>query len=54
MLLYALFDKFGDDSSKKRFKGVVGMTDVGKMIFEEGREEGKIDLLIKQLIKNFK
>lgn len=58
MLLYALFDKFGDDSSKKRFKEVVGMTDVGKMIFEEGRQEGrwegKIDLLIKQLIKKFK
>lgn len=62
MLLYALFDKFGDDSSKKRFKEAVGMTDVGRMIFEEGkeegreegREEGKVDLLIKQLIKKFK
>lgn len=54
MLLYALFDKFGDDTSKKRFKEVVGMTDVGRMIFEEGREEGRVDLLIKQLIKKFK
>ena len=36
MLLYALFDKFGDDVSKKRFKEVVSMTDVGRMIYEEG------------------
>ena len=62
MLLYALFDKFGDDISKKRFKEVVSMTDVGRMIYEEGREEGlekgiekgKTDLLIRQLIKKFK
>jgi hypothetical protein len=40
MLLYALFDKFGDDVSKKKFKEVVSMTDVGRMIYEEGREEG--------------
>lgn len=62
MLLYALFDKFGDDVSKKRFKEVVSMTDVGRMIYEEGIEEGiekgiekgKTDLLIRQLIKKFK
>jgi len=62
MLLYALFDKFGDDVSKKRFKEVVSMTDVGRMIYEEGMEEGiekgiekgKTDLLIRQLIKKFK
>jgi predicted transposase/invertase (TIGR01784 family) len=62
MLLYALFDKFGDDISKKKFKEAVGMTDVGKMIYEEGMEEGiekgiekgKVDLLIKLLIKKFK
>ena len=62
MLLYALFDKFGDDVSKKRFKEVVSMTDVGRMIYEDGMEEGmekgiekgKTDLLIKQLIKKFK
>ena len=39
-LLYALFDKFGDKSSKKRFKEVVSMTDVGKMIYDEGMEDG--------------
>ena len=54
MLLYALFDKFGDDVSKKRFKEVVSMTDVGRMIYEDGMEEGKADLLIKLLIKKFK
>jgi len=58
MLLYALFDKFGDEFSKKKFKEAVSMTDVGKMIYEEGMEEGiekgKVDLLIRQLIKKFK
>ena len=41
MLLYALFDKFGDESSKKKFKEAVGMTDVGKMIYEEGWKKEK-------------
>lgn len=57
MLLYALFDKFGDDISKKRFKEVVSMTDVGRMIYEEGIEKGiekGKEMLIKQLIKKFK
>lgn len=61
MLLYALFDKFGDDISKKRFKEVVSMTDVGRMIYEEGLEKGiekgiekGKEMLIKQLIKKFK
>lgn len=62
MLLYALFDKFGDSDAKKRFKEVISMTDVGKMIYQEGMEEGiekgigkgKADLLLKLLIKKFK
>ena len=57
MLLYALFDKFGDNVSKKRFKEVVSMTEVGKMIYEEGIEKGiekTKEMLIKQLIKKFK
>ncbi|AGF57837.1 hypothetical protein B0P06_003854 [Clostridium saccharoperbutylacetonicum] len=62
MLLYALFDKFGDDVSKKRFKEVVSMTEVGRMIYEEGVEKGiekgiekgTSEILIKQLIKKFK
>jgi hypothetical protein len=54
MLLYALFDKFGDDISKKRFKEVVSMTEVGRMIYEEGIEKGIAEILIKQLTKKFK
>ena len=66
MLLYALFDEFGDDVSKKRFKEVVSMTEVGRMIYEEGLEKGiekgiqkgiekgTAEILIKQLIKKFK
>lgn len=65
-LLYALFDKFGNEKAKRKFKEVVSMTEVGRMIFEEGREEGrqegkqegklegKAELLIKLLIKKFK
>ncbi|MBE6060904.1 MAG: DUF4351 domain-containing protein [Clostridium sulfidigenes] len=29
------------------------MTEVGKMIYNEGKEKGKSELLIKQLIKKF-
>lgn len=40
-LLYALLEKFGDDFSKKKFKEVISMTEIGKMIYEEGKEEGR-------------
>ncbi|MBK1813196.1 DUF4351 domain-containing protein [Clostridium sp. YIM B02505] len=57
-LLYALFDKFGDQISKQRFKEVFSMTDIGKMIrddgMKEGMETGKAELLIKLLNKKFK
>jgi len=69
-LLYALLDKFGDEKAKKKFKEVVSMTEIGKMIrdealkegiqegikegIKEGKAEGKADILIKQLIKKFK
>jgi len=65
-LLYALFDKFGDEISKKKFKEVVTMTEIGRMIrdegkaegikegIKEGKTEGKAEILIKQLIKKFK
>lgn len=39
-LLYALFDKFGDEKAKKRFKEVISMTEVGKMIYNDGVEAG--------------
>ncbi|WP_315119157.1 DUF4351 domain-containing protein [uncultured Clostridium sp.] len=57
-LLYALFDKFGDELSKIKFKELVSMTEIGKMLREdgikEGMKEGKAEILIKQLIKKFK
>lgn len=65
-LLYALFEKFGDNISKKRFMEVFTMTEIGRMIREDGKEEGKLEgkqegkqegkaeILIKQLIKKFK
>lgn len=40
-LLYALFEKFGDEFSKKKFKEVVSMTEIGKMIRDEGIKEGE-------------
>ena len=65
-MLFALLEKFGDKESKQKFKEVFNMTDIGKMILEdgieqgkkqgkiEGRIEGKYELLIKQLSKKFK
>ena len=61
MLLYALFDKFGDEKSKNKFKEVIVMTEIGKMIYNDGLQEGmekgmekaKSEMLIKQLIKKF-
>lgn len=61
-LLYALFDKFGDELSKIKFKEMISVTEIGKMLREDGlkeglkkgKEEGKTEILIKQLIKKFK
>lgn len=65
-LLYALFEKFGDELSKKKFLEVISMTEIGKMIYEDGKSkgeeeglirgkaEGKAEVLIKQLAKKFK
>ena len=68
-LLYALFDKFGEDSSKKKFMEVISMTDIGRMLTEEaeargieegiakgktaGKIEGKVEILTKILVKKF-
>lgn len=60
-LLYALFEKVGDEKSKSKFKEVIGMTDIGRMLTEEaearGKEIGKAEraaeILTKQLIKKF-
>ena len=40
-LLYALFDKFGDEEDKNKFKEMIAMTEIGKMIHEDGVEEGR-------------
>lgn len=57
-MLYILLDKFGDLESKKILKERISMTEIGRMIRDEGKEEGKkegkIELVIKQLIKKFK
>jgi predicted transposase YdaD len=65
-LLYALLEEFGDIKSKEKFKEVFSMTEIGKMIREEGIQEGikkgilkgklegKSEILINQLIKKFK
>lgn len=57
-MLYALFEKFGDKFSKERFKEDFEVTEIGKMIIEEGEKrgekKGKAEILIKQLIKKFK
>lgn len=53
-----MFEKFGDEESRERFREVISMTEIGKMLVEEwkakGKAEGKAELLIKQLIKKFK
>jgi len=65
-LLYALFEKFGDKLSRIKFKEVFGVTEIGRMLREdgiregraegkaEGKAEGNAELLIKQLTKRFK
>lgn len=60
-MLYALFDKFGDESSKNKFREMIEMTEIGKMIrdealqegFKKGKQEEKISTLLKLLTKKF-
>ncbi len=61
-MLYAFVEKFGDERTKKKFKEVFAMTEVGRMLLEEGiekgrergREEGKAEILVAQLTEKFK
>lgn len=53
-MLYALLEKFGDEYSKKKFREIFEMTEIGKMIREDGITEGKAELVIKLLMKKFK
>lgn len=69
-LLYALLDKFGDEISRKKLKEMITMTEIGKMIrdegieegkkegkkegIEEGKTKGKSEIIIRQILKKFK
>lgn len=64
-MLFALLNKFGNDEIKKSIWEVFEMTDIGRMIFEdgikkgreeglkEGLKEGKIETILKLLVKKF-
>jgi hypothetical protein len=52
--LYDLFDKFGESNLKEKFMEVVSITEIGKMLSNERKAEGKAELVIKLLIKKFK
>ena len=60
-MLYAFADKFLKEKDLQRVKEEISMTELGRMLIEdgrtegriEGRTEGKIETLIKLLIKKF-
>jgi hypothetical protein len=56
-MLYALLDKFGDDELKEKVWEMFNMTEIGKLIREEGKKEGikegKSETLIRLLTKKF-
>ena len=39
-MLYAFIEKFGDEETKRKFKEVFVMTEIGRMVLEEGIEKG--------------
>ena len=57
-LLYAFAEKFVDEENMKMIKEGFKMTELGKLLkqegFEEGKAEGKAEVLIKLLLKKFK
>ena len=57
-MLYAFADKFLKGKDLQRVKEEISMTELGRMLIEDGIEkgktEGKTDLLIKMLVKKFK
>lgn len=60
-MLYALLDKFGDDELKEKVWEMFNVTEIGKLIREEGKKEGikegikegKSETLIRLLTKKF-
>ena len=57
-MLYAFADKFLNGKDLERVKEEISMTELGRMLIEDGIEKGiekgKADLLIKMLVKKFK
>ena len=57
-MLYAFADKFLSGKDLQKVKEEISMTELGRMLIEDGIEkgktEGKTDLLIKMLVKKFK
>jgi predicted transposase/invertase (TIGR01784 family) len=65
-MLYAFIEKFGDETTKNKFKEVFAMTEIGRMLLEEGIEKGieqgieqgiekgKMELLVTQLTSKFR
>lgn len=57
-MIYAFADKFLQGKDLEKVKEELSMTELGRMLVEDGikkgKEEGKAELLIKQLIKKFK
>ena len=61
-MLYAFADKFLQGKDLQKVKEEISMTELGRMLIEDGRQEGRIegrtegrtDLLIKMLVKKFK
>lgn len=57
-MIYAFADKFLQGKDLEKVKEELSMTELGRMLVEDGikkgKEEGKAELLIKMLIKKFK
>ena len=57
-MIYAFADKFLEGKDLEKVKEELRMTDLGKMLvndgIKQGKEEGKAELLIMQLLKRFK
>ncbi|PRR86665.1 DUF4351 domain-containing protein [Clostridium luticellarii] len=50
-LLYAFAEKFSDGSNMDKIKEVFGMTELGRLLREEGKEEGKKEGRREELIR---
>lgn len=53
-MIYAFADKFLQGKDLEKVKEELNVTELGRMLVEDGIKKGKAELLIKQLIKKFK